>query len=230
MSVATYFGANEILEAFENQARKPYFSMWVKNAQACYYDEADFDKAKELIRKKIEDFARANMLELIIIALHNNKPDKATGLYKKDSPAVLIYCQSKHAPVEKHSGIDNNLYPLYNLIEKQNENINALISKVNALEAETDDQEAVGSSEEILIDKISGIVNSPLGALASTYLPRILDRILPQQNKIAGLAGTEDTDLEQTLQTLFNKGVTLEHLQKLAAMPEKKIQMLLTML
>lgn len=230
MSVATYYGVNEILTAFEDQAAKPYFSMWVKNAQCCYNVDNNIEVAKEKIRKKIEDFARANMLDVIVIVLHNTLPAKTTGLYEKTSPGVLLYCQAKHAPVERHSNIDGNLYPLYTAIEKLTENQAALISKVNALEAETEETEAVGSSEEILLDKINGIINSPLGILATTYLPRILDKIIPQQNKIAGIAGIEDTDLEQTINILYSKGVKLEHLQKLAAMPEKKIQMLLTML
>jgi hypothetical protein len=237
MSVATYYGANEILTAFEDQAKKPYFSMWVKNACCLYYDGNDMEIAKEMIRKKIESFARANNFEIIVLSLHNTLPDKKTGLYEKNSPAILLYCQSKHEPADRQMSGNDNLFPLYNLIEKQNailsnfqETQNALISKVNALEAEEEDTESVGSSEEILLDKINGIVNSPLGALATTYLPRILDRFLPQQNKIAGLAGADETDLETTINILFSKGVKLEHLQKLASMPENKIKMLLTML
>lgn len=231
MSAATYYGVNEILTAFEDQATKPYFSLWVKNAQALYNAEDNMEVAKEKLRKKIEDFARANMLELIVIALHNTKPDKATGLYKKDSPGVLLYCQSKHAPAERVSGIDSNMLPFYTLIEKQQETLNALVSKVNALEAEdTEEEEQIGSEEAVLLDKISGIVNSPLGVLASQYLPRILDRIIPEKRTVTAIAGDTETDLEQTINILFSKGVKLEHLQKLAAMPEAKIQMLLTML
>ncbi len=230
MSVATYIGVNEILTAFEDQAKKPYFSMWVKNSQCEYYDGNDMEVAKDKIRKKILAFSRANNFEIIVIYLHNVLPDKKTGLYSKSDPAVLLYTQAKEQPAERMNGADN-LFPLYNLIEKQNENINALISKVNALEADENESEtSVGSSEELLLSQINGIVNSPIGTLASTYLPRLLDRFFPVQNKIAGLAGATETDLEETITILYSKGVTLSHLQKLAAMPENKIKMLLTML
>jgi hypothetical protein len=47
------------------------------------------------------------------------------------------------------------------------------------------------------------------------------------------LAGTETPNtvtLEQIIQTLYSKGVTIEHLYKLSQFDEAKIKMLLTML
>jgi hypothetical protein len=160
-------------------------------------------------------------------------PDKKTGSYTHaDNCYTMLYCQAKHAQsAAMPESINGNLYPLYNMIEKQNENINALISKVNAIEAEeTEESEPIVSSEAKLIEQINGFSNSPLGVLAATYLPRFLDKILPPQKTVAGIAGTEPTDLEETINILFSKGVTLDHLQKLAAMPEAKIKMLITML
>jgi hypothetical protein len=231
--VATYYGVNEILEAFETQAKKGYFSMWVSKAPALQNDVNDIETAKAAIKKKVEDFAKANQTHVFTIHLHNAAPDRKTGAYTHaDTCYTMLYCQAKHAQAAQPESINGNLYPLYNLIEKQNENINALISKVNALEAEESEQESeeIGSAEVQLIDKINGFANSPLGVLAATYLPRFFDKILPPQKTVAGIAGTEPTDLEQTINILFSKGVTLEHLQKLAAMPEAKIKMLITML
>jgi len=227
--VATYYGSNEILQAFETQAKKGYFSMWVNKSPALQNDVNDLDIAKEAIKKKVEDFAKANFTNVFTIHLHNIAPDKRTGSYAHaDNCYTMLYCQAKHAKTEAPENINGNLYPLYNLIEKQNENINALISKVNALE--TEETEAPGSNEAQLIEQINGFSNSPLGVLAATYIPRILDRFLPAQKTVAGIAGTEQTDLEETINVLYSKGVTLEHLQKLAAMPQAKIKMLLTML
>jgi len=231
--VATYYGSNEILEAFETQAKKGYFSMWVNKSPALQNDVNDIDIAKAAIKKKVEDFAKANFTNVFTIHLHNMAPDKKTGSYAHaDNCYTMLYCQAKHAKTEAPESINGNLYPLYNLIEKQNENINALISKVNAIEAEESEEsdEPIGSSEAQLIEQINGFSNSPLGVLAATYLPRFLDKFLPAQKTIAGIAGTEPTDLEETINILYSKGVTIQHLQKLAAMPEAKIKMLLTML
>ena len=232
MSVAvTYYGVDEILEAFETQAKKPYFSMWVGKASALQNWENDFDTAKAALKKKVLDFARAKQTHAFVIHLHNTQPDRKVGSYLyADVTYSMLYCAAKHEPKQAINGTDPGLYPIYNIIEKQNELITALTSKVNALEAEETEPETVGSNEAEMLDKLGSIVNSPLGVLAATYLPRLLDRIMPEKQKIAAIAGDEATDLETTINILFSKGVTLQHLQKLAAMPEEKIRMLLTML
>ena len=54
-----------------------------------------------------------------------------------------------------------------------------------------------------------------------------------QQYRPQALAGTEvaeELELAETLEVLFSKGVTLEHLKKLASFPQAKITMLLNML
>lgn len=231
MSVATYFGVNEIITAFEAQASKPYFSMWVKNALVLENTTNDIETAKQKLSNKINDYLKADFNEIFVLKLHNRLPKTKDGNYNmKEDSGTLLYCQPKKES-KQINGIDSGLFPIYNLIEKQNEIITALTSKVNALESEEEEtDEQIGSNEEILLDKINGIVNSPLGAIASTYLPRLLDRLIPPTKQVAGIAGTEPTDLEATINILFSKGVTLEHLQKLAAMPEAKIKMLLTML
>jgi hypothetical protein len=231
MSAATYIGINEILEGFDDKASKPYFSIWVDNTQVEYNCENDFEKAKNKIIKQIEAFARSGMTKIIYLKIHPKLPEKKEGIYTKTDPALTMYCAAKqeYKNVIGYSG-DNSIYPIYQLIEKQNETINALVSKINAIEAEEEENESVGSNEEIILDKINGIINSPLGVLASTYLPRLLDKFIPPSQKIAGIAGHSETDLETTINILFEKGVTLQHLQKLAAMPKEKIQMLITML
>ena len=230
MSAATYIGINEILEGFDAKASKPYFSMWVDNTQVEYNIENDFDKAKNKIINQIDACSRRDMNKVIYLKLHSKLPSKSEGIYAKNDPAITMYCAAKaDNKIIGYTG-DNNVYPIYQLIEKQNETINALVSKINAIESEEEESESVGSAETELLDKISGIVNSPLGLLASQYLPRLLDKWIPPSQKIAGIAGHSETDLETTINILFEKGVTLEHLQKLAAMPKEKIQMLLTML
>jgi transcription initiation factor IIE alpha subunit len=46
--------------------------------------------------------------------------------------------------------------------------------------------------------------------------------------KVQHVSGTQD--MEQIIQTLFSKGVTADDLEKLAAMPQAQISMLLSML
>jgi hypothetical protein len=77
----------------------------------------------------------------------------------------------------------------------------------------------MGSSEAVLLDKINGIINSPLVGVLMQFL---------NNKPVTALAGTDD--LNEILETLFSKGVTVQHLKKLAGYPKEKISMLLTML
>jgi hypothetical protein len=56
--------------------------------------------------------------------------------------------------------------------------------------------------------------------------------ITPSSTPVQSLSGVDDSDDEiiNTINILFSKGVKLEHLQKLASMPQSKIQMLISML
>jgi len=227
---ATVFGVEEILTAFEEQAPKPYFAIYVKNAPVLSNIDNNIDVAKDKIKRKVEEYLRAQFNEVFTIRMYNAQPKNKGMLWDKDEPCFFLYCQAKRVQAQSVGQMDGNFYPIYNLIEKQNEIISALTPKVNAIEETEISDEQIGTAETQMIDKINGFVNSPLGVLVATYLPRVFDKILPPQKTVSGLAGTDPTDLEQTINILYSKGVTLEHLQKLAAMPEAKIKMLLTML
>lgn len=69
-------------------------------------------------------------------------------------------------------------------------------------------------------------------ALATTIinLPGYLAGMFGQK-KVTSLAGIKkDKNLDEIIQTLFSKGVKIEHLQKLSEMDEAKIKMLISML
>jgi hypothetical protein len=227
---ATVFGIDEILSAFERKAPKPYFELYVKNQRVIHNFDNDFDKAKQIIIDQVEEFINSEFNQVFTIRMYNVQP-KNKWTYEEKEQYLILYCQAKRQKAQSVGAVDANLYPIYNLIEKQNENIAALTSQVNAIKAEEEEEEqGVGSAEETLLNTINGIVNSPVVLMASPYLKRLMDRLIPEKKTIAGLAGTEPTDLETTINILFSKGVTLEHLQKLAAMPEEKIKMLIAML
>lgn len=229
--VATVFGIDEILSAFERKAPKPYFELYVKNQRVIHNFENDFEKAKQIITEQVEEFLSSDFNQVFTIRMYNVQP-KNKWTYEEKEQYLILYCQAKRQKTQSVGAVDANLYPIYNIIEKQNEAITALTSQFNAIKAEQEEEEeqSVGSAEETLLNTINGIVNSPVVLMASPYLKRLMDRLIPEKKTIAGLAGTEPTDLETTINILFSKGVTLEHLQKLAAMPEEKIKMLIAML
>lgn len=120
--------------------------------------------------------------------------------------------------------------------------LQAIESKLKALEDKKIEEEAEGDDAEEGAGWL-GAIQSPAGqqlvSLGALLLERLTDRILPakQEGKIitnlAGIPDEGETNRAAALQyvdVLMKKGVTLEHLRKLAEMPGIKIKALLAML
>jgi len=217
-ATATYIGIDKILSAFESKADTPFFSLWIGKARAEQNTVNDFEKAAEKLEAQIKAFEEADNNNIFVIALH---PEKKVSYTDKDlKEATLMYCQVKRS--EAPAMYQGNISAAnYQILEK----LNAIESRINAIEGEEveaeEEGEEIGSPEAVLLDKINGIVNSPLVGV-------LMQLFSKQPAPVTALAGTDD--LNEILNTLFDKGVTVQHLKKLASYPKEKITMLLTML
>lgn len=70
--------------------------------------------------------------------------------------------------------------------------------------------------------------NEQVQAMAINAISGLIGSFLVKKPMVTSLAGVDD--LDTILKDLFSKGVKLEHLRKLADMPEEKISMLIQML
>jgi hypothetical protein len=70
--------------------------------------------------------------------------------------------------------------------------------------------------------------NEQVQQMAINAISGLIGSFMIKKPMVTSLAGVDD--LDTILQTLFSKGVKLEHLKKLADMPEEKISMLIQML
>ena len=105
---ATVFGVEEILTAFEDQAPKPYFAIYVKNAPVLSNIENNIDVAKDKIRKKIEEYIRAQYNEVFTIRMYNAQPKNKGIIWdKKNLVFIFIARQSvqKRQALEKWTAI-----------------------------------------------------------------------------------------------------------------------------
>lgn len=91
--------------------------------------------------------------------------------------------------------------------------------------ADPEDDILAGKKTEVMIDKIHGIVNSPL---VSTIMAMMGAFRQPQVQQISGTH--TEADVNTIIQSLFAKGVTPDDLAKLAAMDQQQITFLLSML
>ena len=108
---------------------------------------------------------------------------------------------------------------------------NEILSRLNAIEARLIDEDIDDLEEEApdTSSILAGFLNKPeVQNVVITALTSIAGALIAP--KITAVAGINEDSENEVLQTLYSKGVKLDHLRKLAAMPTAKIQMLISML
>lgn len=215
---ARYIGLDEVLDAFQKKAKAPYFSLWIGTKLICDYSDGDqLEDVAEKLTEEIERSIKRNITHVHELILHNKKEKNYT---RKSEHYCVIAFQCLELPGVAGLPADPNAYT----IAAMHSEVNKLRSEISALQAERieeddDDQEP---------DAMQGIGKF----FTPEIIGQLINRILPPvQTTVSNLAGINpDQTLQETINVLFAKGVKLEHLQKLAAMPTERITMLISML
>lgn len=220
MNVPRYKGKNEVIEAFETYAEKPYFSIWNKTAMYIRYNGEDFDEAKDRLIHIIDSCVKECDTAVLTLRLHADK--EKTYTIKSPTYANFSFLCSDVMPVKTAINGDVNAV-LLNEINNLRAEINALKmqNSIDEEDEEEEDDSALGMVGQIQKVCDIPIVAQTLGALITKWSTG--------QHRVNNLAGT-DASIDECVKLLFSKGVTIKHLQKLAEMPEAQIKMLLTML
>lgn len=218
--LARYKGLNEVLNAYENKAKAPYFSLWCKNMAIAQYTGDDIDEAKEIITHEIEQNVKSNFNEVCTLKLHTDKEKKYTT--KSDCYANICFLSTDKTTPDYSN--NNNMMFFY-----QNE-LNTLKSEIEALKMikKQEESEELEDDEEEEDENV-GMIGQVNQLLTHPIISGLIDKWVNGSQPVKNLAGVTN-DVEDCINVLFSKGVTLKHLQKLADMPESKIKMLLTML
>jgi hypothetical protein len=217
----------------------PYFIISEDKKNIFYANStiSNIDEAADKLREKLEDKDHTKPYHIYCF-----NAVKRGGLSINTKEGAVYFSYQKTRPEYNREYNDNR--GVYELIRAQNEQINELRGIVMA-NTSVEDEEVEEEMEPNYMGAIGQILGHPamqpiisnlLTALASTIVVNKTTEMQPT-NKVfqapKALAGTEMTQeeaLTECLENLFNKGVTIEHLQKLAAMPTAKIKMLITML
>lgn len=221
---ASYIGIEKILSAFREKADTPFFSIWIGKSKAEQNKDNDFEKAEAKIENQVKAFLEEDINDVFIIALHPEK--KVSYKYEDCKESTLMYCQAKKVDIPYYpSGNTSNVN--YEILQK----LNAMESKINALEADIidddDDSDSINGNDDKVskfLDKVNSIVNSPVVIAGLGMLAGKSAVTSP------ALASPDEDELSKILTTLFQKGVTINHLKKLSEYPANKIQMLLSMM
>ncbi len=232
MATARFIGADEVVKKYR-ETGSPFFSMWCKTQMICQFNEDDLDKGEEIIREEIDRNIKRGFGAECYLKIHSEHEKiytiKSATLYNlvfksfDDSATTMM--------LSGGNGINFQLLQTLNVI---NSRLTA-IEKMNDTDPGGEDDEDDEDDED---EQVNGILSGVDKVLAHPVIGRLIDKFLFPENKAPSIAGVpQDESLEvqqkrlnNAISTLFQKGVTIEHFEKLANMPAVKIKSLLTML
>jgi len=232
-------GTSGVMDWFDRNATSPYYSVCeiispTKKELLFSCNEDSVDNARRILEENISAFEQNGVNTLYALILHPKK-DK-TGYITMNTPS---HAMLKFRPAELEQpvygvgaytggGGGSNRYEMEKIMEK----LTMLESKL----AETDQDEYDEPPQSPINAMITNMCANPhiQEALFSGVLG-LLSGFANNGKPMTGVAGINVTaeiteESLQILDSLMKKGVSLEHLRKLDAMSNNKLQSLLIML
>ena len=228
-------GTNGVMDWFDRNATSPYYSVCeiispTKKELLFSCNEDSVDNARRILEENISAFEQNGVNTLYALILHPKK-DK-TGYITMNTPS---HAMLKFRPAELEAPIygvgaytgggGSNRYEMEKIMEK----LNLLESKL--AEAELEEYEETPQSP--LNTMLNNMATNPQvqEALISGLIG-VVGGFLNNGKPIQGVAGIGQVNDEAIiiLDSLIKKGVSIEHLRKLDAMTNTKLQSLLIML
>ena len=216
-------GTRRIMEWFDRNATTPYFSVWSnttpskKELNFGWYEE-DLEAGRNKLENDLDALEQNGVNELYTILLHQKK--NKDGYITLDTPyyASLKFRaaeleQPMIMPMQHIAGMGSN-HRLESVLEKMMETQNMILTKLSAdefSEEEDDDDEN---------DMIGGLMKNP----------KIFNLAGEKPVAVAGVSESDEDEVFTIVNSLMDKGVTIEHLRKLNDMSSVKLSSLLLML
>jgi len=213
--------ASAVLNWYNEQPQAAWklyrFSVMTKNITGAY-DGKSKDEGYDKLQTELSYIAPDDYNNFVL-GLFNEK-DK-----EKSTPAINKVFVLHEAPLGMVAG--------YGVSNQQAQVNNEILNEIRALRAErmeeleTDDEEEEKEEPVTPASILAGMLQQPqVQQMLIAMLGNIVSSFAAP--KVQHVSGTQD--VEQIIQTLFSKGVTADDLEKLAAMPQAQISMLLSML
>ena len=228
-------GTSGVMDWFDRNATSPYYSVCeiispTKKELLFSCNEDSVDNARRILEENISAFEQNGVNTLYALILHPKK-DK-TGYITMNTPS---HAMLKFRPAELEApvygvgaytgGGGSNRYEMEKIMEKLN------LLESNLSEAELEEYEE--TPQNPLNTMLSNMAANPQvqEALISGLLG-VVGGFLNNGKQMQGVAGIDVINDEaiQILDSLIKKGVSIEHLRKLDAMTNTKLQSLLIML
>ena len=227
-------GTRRIMEWFDRNATTPYFSVWSnttpskKELNFGWYEE-DLEAGRNKLENDLDALEQNGVNELYTILLHQKK--NKDGYITLDTPyyASLKFRaaeleQPMIMPMQHIAGMGSN-HRLESVLEKMMETQNMILTKLSADEF---DEEEEGDDEN---DMIGGLMKNPeIQAMIMGGIGKIFNLAGEKPVAVAGVTELNEDEVFTIVNSLMDKGVTIEHLRKLNEMSSVKLSSLLLML
>lgn len=226
-------GTRRIMEWFDRNATTPYFSVWSnttpskKELNFGWYEE-DLEAGRNKLENDLDALEQNGVNELYTILLHQKK--NKDGYITLDTPyyASLKFRaaeleQPMIMPMQHIAGMSSN-HRLESVLEKMMETQNMILTKLSADEfaEEEEDEES---------DVIGGLMKNPeIQAMIMGGIGKIFNLAGEKPVAVAGVTELNEDEVFTIVNSLMDKGVTIEHLRKLNEMSSVKLSSLLLML
>jgi hypothetical protein len=222
------------MEWFDRNATTPYFSVWSnttpskKELNFGWYEE-DLEAGRNKLENDLDALEQNGVNELYTILLHQKK--NKDGYITLDTPyyASLKFRaaeleQPMVMPMQHIAGMSSN-HRLESVLEKMMETQNMILTKLSADEF---DEEEEGDDEN---DMIGGLMKNPeIQAMIMGGIGKIFNLAGEKPVAVAGVTELNEDEVFTIVNSLMDKGVTIEHLRKLNEMSSVKLSSLLLML
>jgi hypothetical protein len=202
--------------------------------------EEDITEAAEKLRQTLTREFLNNDRSKLILHCYECLPAKGKRLGINSTADYTIFCtfypelmENGYTPRQNMYGIPQRDEALNSKVERLTDAVAALTTKIELQDAESDDDIEEQAQPNIGNALLGMVSNSPqLQQLLINMFANFATNGMASKptGQTVGLAGIEDTDVETALQALFDKGVTVSDLIKLAAMDKVQIDFLLGML
>ena len=227
-------GTRRIMEWFDRNATTPYFSVWSnttpskKELNFGWYEE-DLEAGRNKLENDLDALEQNGVNELYTILLHQKK--NKDGYITLDTPyyASLKFRaaeleQPMVMPMQHIAGMSSN-HRLELVLEKMMETQNMILTKLSADEF---DEEEDDNDEN---DMIGGLMKNPeIQAMIMGGIGKIFNLAGEKPVAVAGVTELNEDEVFTIVNSLMDKGVTIEHLRKLNEMSSVKLSSLLLML
>jgi hypothetical protein len=226
-------GTRRIMEWFDRNATTPYFSVWSnttpskKELNFGWYED-DLEAGRNKLENDLEALEQNGVNELYTILLHQKK--NKDGYITLDTPyyASLKFRaaeleQPMVMPMQHIAGFNSN-QRLESVLEKMMETQNMILSRLSQEEFDEDEEEEEN-------DVIGGLMKNPeIQAMIMGGIGKIFNMAGEKPVAVAGVTESDEDEVFTIVNSLMDKGVTIEHLRKLNEMSSMKLNSLLLML